>query len=150
MSESRDINVVHTLTRKRNEIERRIEDYRRAIEQCERDLAAVTTTIGMYAKDGRYRPNMSLSRLFRRGELFKMARAAIEAAGKPLDTRELALAIGQAKGLDVGDKVIRKSLATNIINTLRLRARGGQLTMGKRSGVAIWSLATSSCRALQP
>lgn len=138
MSQTRDVNVVATLTRKRDEIERRIEDYRRAIEQCERDLAAVTTTIGMYAKDGFYRPNMSLSRLFRRGELYKLALAALEAAGKPLDTRELALAIGQAKGLDVGDKVIRRSLATNIINTLRLRARGGKLAMEKRNGVAVW------------
>lgn len=139
MSQTRDINVVSTLIRKREEIERRIEAYREAIAQCERDLAAVTTTIGMYAKDGYYRPNMSLTRLFRRGEVFRLATAALEAAGRPLDTRELALAIGEAKGLDIGDKVIRKALATNIINTLTQRARRGQLRKtGHRNGVALW------------
>jgi hypothetical protein len=140
MSQTRDINVVSTLTRKREEIERRIEAYREAIAQCERDLAAVTTTIGMYAKDGYYRPNMSLTRLFRRGEVFRLATAALEAAGKPLDTRELALVIGEAKGLDIGDKVIRKALASNIINTLTQRAKRGHLIRnGYRNGVAVWA-----------
>lgn len=135
-----DLQIISQLTRKRDEIEARIEAYEKALADCRADLVAVTSTMMIYQNEGQIRPATSLGRLFKRGEVFRLALEALEAAGKPLDTRELAAAIAEAKGLDAGDKVLRKAIAYNIVCTLTMRAKRGQIVKGgKRRGVVVWA-----------
>ena len=139
MADTQDINVIKTLTAKRDAIEARLEGYRAEIRRCEADLAVVTATLAIFQREGDYRPGMSLSRLFRRGEAFKVVCAALKAAGKPLDTRELARALAEHKGLDTADRVLMKALAATLIHTLTHREKRGHIQrMGKRDGVVLW------------
>lgn len=132
--------IIVTLTNKRNEIEARIETWQREIEAARRDLAAINATMAMFKQDGAIRPTMSIARMFKRGELFAMCKAAIEAAGEAQDTRQLARAIAQAKGLDADDRVIRKALALSIVNVLTRQAkRGAVVVPGRRGGVMLWA-----------
>ena len=48
----------------------------------------------------------------------------------------------KAKGLDVGDKVLAKSIGYKLIHALRMQAHRGSLVRdGKRHGVSVWRLA---------
>jgi hypothetical protein len=69
-------------------------------ENARHDLAAINATLALFKQDGEVRPHRGLSRMFRRAELFALCSAALEAAGRPIDTRELAKAVAEAKGLD--------------------------------------------------
>ncbi len=92
-----------------------------------------------FARMARYGLIMGLSRLFRRGELFAICRAALEDAGQPLDTRELSKAVAIAKGLDEQDRVLRKALALAIVNVMARQAKRGVIDGAeRRRGVRIW------------
>lgn len=81
---------------------------------------------------------MGLSRIFCRRELFERRIAVLEAAGRPLDMRELAQAGANAKGLDGDDRVL-KALALSIVNIMVKQARRGQVAnAGRRLGVRVW------------
>jgi hypothetical protein len=43
----------------------------------------------------------------------------------PLDTRELALRVVRAKGMDENDRILRKTIALRIVQALRLQERRG-------------------------
>ena len=56
-----------------------------------------------------------------------------------MDTRELALAVLTAKGMDIQDAVLRKAVAYSIINVMRQQFRRGNVTdAGERKGVRVW------------
>lgn len=138
-----DPQLITTLTRKRKEIEAAIAGYQRAIDAARKDLAHVNATLRLF-KVGDAPPtfpvHMGLARLFEYGEVFALCRQALEAAGKPLDTRELARAVAAAKGLDGEDKVLRQALALSIVNALtRQEKRGAVRREGKRAGVVVWA-----------
>lgn len=83
---------------------------------------------------------MSLIRVFRRGEIFEICKAALAQAPDCMDTRELALAVLRAKGMDESDAVLRKALAWSIINVMRAQFRRGKVAdAGKRRGVRMWA-----------
>jgi hypothetical protein len=137
-----DPQIIQTLTTKRNQIESRIEAWQREIEAARCDLAAINATMALFKQDGVIRPTMSIARMFKRGELFAMCKDAIEAAGEAQDTRQLARAVAQAKGLDAGDRVIRKALALSIVNVMTRQAKRGAVAVtGRRSGVKVWARA---------
>ena len=76
-----------------------------------------------------------IGRLFKRGEIVKLCRAALAEEG-PLDARELALLVVRAKGLDESDGVLRTTIAFRIVQALSLAARRGTIgNGGKRKGV---------------
>jgi hypothetical protein len=62
---------------------------------------------------------MGVHRLFKRGEIWSIVKPALEAAPAGLDTRELAAAVVQAKGLDVNDRVFRSTVALSIVKRLQ-------------------------------
>lgn len=135
-----DPQVVRTLIAKRNEIEARIEAWQREIENARRDLAALNATLALFKQDGELRPTMSIARMFARGEIFKLCVAALQAANEPQDTRQLARAVANAKGLDADDRVIRKALALSIVNVLTKQARrGAVVVVERRGGVKVWA-----------
>ena len=71
--------------------------------------------------------------------MFRLCKAALEEAGKPLTTREIALAVIRAKGWDEADTMLRKAVAYRLIQSLtRALAQGRIGEAGKRNGVRVW------------
>lgn len=138
-----DPQVLNTLRTKRDAIEHAIATYEKHIEAARRDLAAVNATIRMFELDngGEGTPvYFDISRLFKRGELYAICKASLDAEG-PLDTRELALRVCRSRGLDEGDAPLRKAIALRIVQMMRMRARRGAIACtGKRRGVVVWRL----------
>jgi hypothetical protein len=138
-----EIRTVTTLQRKRRQIAASIKLYERQIAQARSDLAHVEATIRIFAASGRpadIARYVDTYRLFKRGEPWAICSAALAKQG-PLDTRELALALMAAKGMDTGDKVLAKGLTNRLIHSLRMQEHRGRVKRdGKRKGVTIWRL----------
>jgi len=136
-------NVIRTLTRKRDEIERSILNYEKWLDEARMDLAHVQACLRVFAADGAPADTMpyhDLGRLFRRGEIVLICKAALAAEG-PLDTRELAVRVIRAKGMDEADKNLRKALAYRIVQCLTLQWKRGVLdSPEKRANVRVWAV----------
>lgn len=135
--------IVTTLTAKRDEIEAHIAELRRQLAAAERDLSSVTAVLALYevspTSQTRFPAYAHLNRLFAYGEMFRLCKAALEEAGKPLTTREIALAVIRAKGWDEADTMLRKAVAYRLIQSLtRALAQGRIGEAGKRNGVRVW------------
>jgi hypothetical protein len=62
-------------------------------------------------------------------------------ASGPKTTKELALIVMAAKGLDTGDKVLARAMATRMIHALRQQRRWGSLDEeGKIKGARVWAM----------
>jgi hypothetical protein len=137
-----DPQIVVTLQRKRSEIEAVIAAYEKKIEEARSDLSHVNATLAMFeAPEGRtqFPVYMDTLRLFKRGEISTICKGALKDG--PLDTRELALAVIKAKGMDAKDAVLRKSIAYRIVQAMTMQAKRRKLTMlPKRKGVRMWRL----------
>lgn len=137
-----DPQILTTLRRKRNQMEGAIRAYEKKIETLRRDLAHVNATLRLFELNGEHEVfpvHMDLTRLFKRGEVHKICQAALAEAPEGLDTRELALAVVRAKGLDEADTVLRKALVYRIVQAMRMQEKRGRIVgAGKRKGVRIW------------
>lgn len=137
-----DPQILSTLRRKRDEIEATIAAYEKRIEAARHDLAAVAATIRLFELTGEPRQfpaYAAIGRLWKRGEMVAVCRQALDKEG-PLDTRELALRVIRAKGLDADDKVMRQTVAFRVVQALSVAAKRG--TIGgaeKRKGVRVWT-----------
>lgn len=137
--------IVHTLTEKRNEIEAHIVELRKQLAAAERDLSSVVAVLALYevspTTQTRFPAYAHLNRLFVYGEMFKLCKAALAEAGKPLTTREIALTVIRAKGWNESDAQLRKAVAYRLIQNLTRAAMQGRIeNAGKRSNVRLWSL----------
>jgi hypothetical protein len=131
------------LRAKRDRIRDRIGAYERRLNQAQADLAHVNATLRLFEVTGdpdEFPPYLDLSRVFRRGETTSLR---LEALGSgPKDTRELAVVVMKAKGLDTSDRVLCKAVALRIVQTLRMRQRRGDIDgETRRKGVCLWRLA---------
>lgn len=136
-----EIRTVTTLTTKREQLERAIAGYEKALEQARADLGHVIATIAMFerADPGEAPRYADIHRLFARGEVTKICKQAL--AGGCLDTRELAVRVLAAKGFDATDEVLRKAVAFKIVQALRMQHLRGTIgDAGKRKGVRVWKL----------
>jgi len=78
-------------------------------------------------------------RLFKRGEAMITCKEAL--ASGPKSTRDLALAVMESKGLDIGDKVLAKAVAAQLIHQLRMQASRGKIVRdGKKGTALVWRL----------
>lgn len=139
------LHVVSTLTAKRNEIEAHIKALRAQLAVAERDLSSVTAVLALYeltpATELRFPAYAHLNRLYVYGEMFKLCKQALEEAGKPLTTREIALAVIRAKGWDENDVMLRKAVAYRLIQNLSRAVVQGRIgDAGRHKGVRVWSL----------
>ena len=136
--------IVNTLRNKRDEIERTIAAYEAKIKAAHLDLAHVNATLHLFEVNGepqQFPLPMSIARMFKRGEIFGYCKTALAMTPAGLDTRELALAVIRAKGLDSADGVLRNAIAASVISVLVMRAKRGQIVKGaKRKGVVMWRL----------
>jgi len=140
-----DPQIVTTLSNKAEGIERYILETETKLAQARADLAHIRATLALFTANGdtqQYPAHMGLHRLFKRGEMWKVIEPALRAAPDGLDTRELALLIIKAKGLDENDKVFRNSIVLSTVHIMRMRHKRGQVSDGgKRKGVRIWRIA---------
>ena len=137
-----EIRTVTTLRRKRSEIAASIKLYERQLAQARQDLAHVAAAIRIFEALGkpsdiaRY---VDTYRLFKRGEPWAICAAAL--AKGPHDTRQLALCMMEAKGMDTADTVLAKGLTNRLIHSLRMQEQRGRVKReGKRKGVTVWRL----------
>lgn len=92
--------VLVILRRKSDEVENAIAAYKAKVAEAERDFAAIVAAISLFelgADTANMKPWADLSRLWKRGEIVTVCRAALEAEG-PLDTRGLAVCVTRLKG----------------------------------------------------
>ena len=137
-----EIRTVTTLTSKRRELESAIAGYERALAQARSDLAHVIACIALFEKAAPSEPPSyaDLHRLFKRGEMAKIAKAALAKDG-PLDTRQLAQRVMASKGFDPSDAVLAKAITFRLVQALRLQhLRGSVGDAGRRKGVRVWKL----------
>lgn len=136
-----EVRTVTTLTSKREELERAIAGYERALAQAQIDLSHVIATIKMFERGGpvdapRY---ADVERLFKRGEMIRLCREAL-AKESPLDTKQLAARVMAAKGFDPTDAVLLKAVSFRVVQAMRAQhLRRTVLGAGKRKGVRIWA-----------
>ena len=134
--------IISTLHRKRDEMEAAIRAYEKKVEALRRDLSHIHATLRMFELNGEHEVfpvHMDLTRIFKRGEVMTICKEALATAPDGLDTRELALAVILAKGLDEGDAVLRKAMSYRIVQAMRMQEKRGCISgRGKRKGVRIW------------
>ena len=137
-----EIRTVTTLKAKRAEILASIKLYEKRLAQARADLSHVTACIAIFDASGERADASSYidtHRLFRRGELMSLCREAL--ASGPRSTKELALHVMAAKGMDTGDSVLAHAMAQRLIHALRMQWRTGKLVDGGRvKGARVWGL----------
>jgi hypothetical protein len=121
-----EIRTVTTLRAKREEILISIKLYEKQIAQARADLAyhcglRIFEASGDPKEMSRY---VDTYRMFKRGEPIDLCKEVL--ASGPKSTRELALHVMAAKGLDTGDKVLAKAVASQFIHSLRMQAQRGR------------------------
>jgi hypothetical protein len=80
-----------------------------------------------------------VQRILARGEAIKLCKAAL--AEGPMNTRQLAQHVMEAKGLDLGDKVLAKAVAGRLIHGLRQQWRRELINGDERHrGVRVWKV----------
>lgn len=133
--------VVTTLRRKRDEIEGLIETYERRLKDAKRDLEHVTATLALFetaTASGDVKVYQSVHRLFRRGEMVTICKAALAEHG-PLDTRELSRHVMRVKGFNEDDEELRKAITYRIVQALRMQHKRGAIgDAGRRGTVRVW------------
>jgi hypothetical protein len=132
--------TVAALRNKRDDIERTIAAYTKKIEDARRDLAHVNATIRLFESgetgEGSY---VDTLHLFKRGEIVKICKSGLAAGA--MDTRELALHVVKAKGLDEADTVLRRSISFRVVQALRMQEKRGRIKrLEKRRGAIVWEL----------
>src|ERR1700689_926360 len=137
-----EIRTVTTLQHKREEIRASIRMYEKKIAQARADLSHITAVMQLFEVSGRAQDLARYAdsyRLFSRGEPWVICAKAL--AGGPLTTKELALELIKAKGLDERDGTLAKTIGHRLIHSLRMQEQRGKVKReGKRHGVSVWKL----------
>jgi hypothetical protein len=137
-----EIRTVTTLVKKRDEIRATIRMYEKKIAQARSDLSHVTAVMQLFEASGKTQDLARYAdsyRLFSRGEPWAICAKAL--AGGPLTTKELALELIKAKGLDERDGTLAKTIGHRLIHSLRMQEKRKRVARnGKRHGVSVWRL----------
>jgi hypothetical protein len=137
-----EIRTVTTLQHKRDEIRASIRMYEKKIAQARSDLAHVSAVMRLFEASGKPQDlarYVDSYRLFKRGEPWAICAAAL--ASGPLSTKDLALEMMKAKGMDLGDSVLAKAIGNRLIHSLRMQEQRSKVRRdGKRHGVSVWRL----------
>jgi hypothetical protein len=115
--------------------------------QTRADLAHITAAITIFEASGdreEIPPYVDIHRCLKRGEAIAICKDALAAHG-PLNTRQLALKVMAAKGLDTGDKVPAKAVAGRSCALPAVPPwayrRGERLNLRVETLISIWFMA---------
>lgn len=137
-----EIRTVTTLRSKRDEVLRSIRLYERQLEQARADLAHITAAIAIFEASGDRKgmaAYVDVHRLFRRGEPLALCKVAL--AKGPMTTRQLALCVMTAKGLNCADKVLTRKITNKLVHALQMQANRHALIHEKRAhNISFWQL----------
>ena len=116
------------------------------LEQARRDLSAILAAIKVFSSEGpKVTAYMNMSRVFPRHELPKLAKAALQASPDGISTVVVAAHVIAAKGLDGGDRHLRKAIAYKLVQVLRRWEKQRVVKrIGKDKGAVVWELSTVS------
>lgn len=133
--------VLNTLSAKRREIEDHIARLEADLDQARRDLSAILAATAVFSAEGPLpKAYMNLTRLFPRRELPRLCLAALQSSTTNLSTREIAAYVMREKGMDLGDRHLRKAIAYKVVNILRRWERDRKIARtAKVAGVVVWS-----------
>jgi hypothetical protein len=138
-----EIRTVTTLQHKRDEIRASIRMYEKKIAQARADLSHITAVMQLFEVSGRAQDLARYAdsyRLFSRGEPWAICAKAMAAHGA-MTTKELALELIRAKGLNEQDGVLAKTIGHRLIHSLRMQEQRGKVCRnGKHHGVSVWKL----------
>jgi hypothetical protein len=136
-----EIRTVTTLRYKRVQITATIAKYEKRIAQARADLSHINACIAIFEADtapSDAAPYIDVHRLFERGEPMRLCKQAL--ASGPKSTKELALHVMAAKGMDTSDKVPAHAVAGRLRHALRQQWRRGLISgEGKIKGARIWA-----------
>ena len=136
--------IIHTLKAKQVELQDAIDYLEGKLAEARSDLGHVNAVLRLYEVDGtrlQFPAHVNLSRMFKRGDLVRLAKLALEAEGRPLTTRDLAEAVIAAKGWDTADKVLREGVTYRLVQALTIAwKRKGIDSPGKSGNVRLWAL----------
>ena len=137
--------ILTTLRSKQVEIERQIDSLNASLSQARADLFHVAACIRMFdpvAVTGEdVKAYAGAAKAMKRTEMFSLCKAALEAAGKPLDTRELASHVIDARGWNPDDRRLRITVAHRVTTMLARYHRLGKVrNEGLRDGVTLWPM----------
>ena len=132
--------VIHTLDSKRLEIEAHIGSLEQDLEQARRDLSAILAAIKVFSADGpKVTAYMQLAKVFPRHELPKLAQQALAASPAGISTVGIAAHIIASKGLDTGDRHLRKAVAYKVVQVMRRWERQRKVgRAGKDGSAVVW------------
>lgn len=138
-----DSQILNTLRTKADQIAGTIAHYEDKLERARRDLSHVNAVMALYEAGEDVAPYVDLNRVFKRGEIAKLAKSYLSEAGE-LTTREIAARIIADKGMDTADSVLRKTVAYRVVQALRLQWKRGKIdSPGKRNNVRTWAILES-------
>ena len=130
--------VINTLNAKRLEIEAHIGSLERDLEQARRDLSAILASIRVFSADGpKVTAYKQMAKVFPRHELPKLVRAALDAAPAGVSTVGIASHVIVAKGMDSGDRHLRKAIAYKVVQVMRRWERERRVTRAGKEGAAV-------------
>jgi hypothetical protein len=127
------ISTVTTLRSKRAEIISSIASYEKRLAQVRADLSHVNTWTALFevsSKPGAAPPYVDTHSMFARGALMTSCKQA-RASGSKV-TKELALDVMAARGLDTSNKKLAHVVATRLIHALRQQSRRVLVGPGSR------------------
>lgn len=138
--------VLNTLATKRREIEDHIARMEADLDQARRDLSAILAATAVFSGEGPLpKSYMNLTRLFPRRELPRQCLAALQSSSQPMSTREIAAYVMREKGMDLGDRYLRKAIAYKVVNILRRWERDRKIARtAKVAGVVVWTKQTGA------
>ena len=135
--------VINTLLTKATRLNGIIGKLERDLAQARADLSHINATIRLFEAPeagAQFPMHQNLDRLFKRREIGILCTEALKAG--PMNTRELALYVINAKGFDAGDRHLRTAIAYRIVQALRLqeKRRGAVQRAGKAGNVVVWAI----------
>lgn len=144
--------IVKTLKSKREEIAAAIENYERELERARADFAHVTAALAIFEagdKPGSQRPYTHLVRGFRYGEMAAWCREKL--LDGPMATPDLAKYVMERKGMDATNRILARSMAFSVLQSLRGMARRRIVEkLPKSRGRCVWRLTSEGAAANSP
>tara|TARA_R110002110_G_scaffold411228_1_gene635375 strand:+ start:8851 stop:9336 length:486 start_codon:yes stop_codon:yes gene_type:complete len=135
--------AINALLSKRTYVLEDAKAARAALEAVEADLAALDHTLGVlgFTEDpAKYMPTRKNRRVFKKGEMVRSALAVLREASGPLSSREICLALLEAKGIDTSDKRLVNQVTSRVYKALQREAGAGRVTAKQHSGRSlVWS-----------